>query len=47
MLSIQEQIYGLSLIWSEAKYNLTFWNKNNMTDWDSAYIEILKKCYNQ
>ena len=43
MLSVQEQIYGLSLIWSEAKYNFAFWNVRKNVDWDFAYRELLKK----
>lgn len=43
MLSIQEQIYGVSLIWSEAKYNFAFWNVRKNIDWDSEYRELLNK----
>jgi C-terminal processing protease CtpA/Prc len=42
MLSAQEQIYGVSLIWSEAKYNFAFWNVRNV-DWDKAYRETVDK----
>ena len=43
MLSIQEQIYGLSLIWSEAKYNFAFWNVRKNIDWNTEYLELLNK----
>lgn len=43
MLSINEQIYGASLIWSEAKYNFPFWNIRRDIDWDKEYQEILTK----
>ena len=43
MLSINEQLYGASLIWSEAKYNFPFWNIRIDIDWDKEYQEILTK----
>lgn len=43
MLTVQEQIYGVSLIWSEAKYNFAFWNVRQDVDWDKAYNETIEK----
>lgn len=43
MLIVQEQIYGLSQIWSEAKYNFVFWHMQNDLDWDEAYQKVLEK----
>jgi len=43
MLTIKEQVYGVSMIWSEAKYNFAFWNTRKNIDWDAAYQEILDK----
>ena len=43
MLSIQEQIYGVSLIWNEAKYNFAFWNVRKNIDWDAEYQKLLNK----
>lgn len=41
-LSIEEQIYGLSQIWSEAKYNFVFWNVRDI-DWDKEFFDTLKR----
>lgn len=43
MLSVQEQIYGLSQIWSEAKYNFAFWSIREDLDWDRAYEKALSR----
>ncbi|MCL2405998.1 MAG: S41 family peptidase [Defluviitaleaceae bacterium] len=43
MLSIQEQIWGVSLIWSEAKYNFAFWNVRKNISWDAEYQKLLDK----
>jgi len=43
MLSVQEQVYGASLIWSEAKYNFAFWNVRQDIDWDAEYRALLDK----
>lgn len=43
MLSVNEQIYGASLIWSEAKYNFPFWNIRKDLDWDKEYQKVLSK----
>ena len=42
MLTVDEQVYGLSLIWSEAKYNFAFWNSRKEIDWNQAYYDTLK-----
>lgn len=41
MLTVSEQIYGLSQIWCEAKYNFAFWNTRKNIDWDKCYQEAL------
>ncbi len=41
-LSVDEQIYGLSQIWSEAKYNFAFWNIRDI-DWDKEYFDTLSR----
>lgn len=46
MLTVQEQIYGASLIWSEAKYNFDFWDERKNVDWDAAFQDILNKVMN-
>lgn len=43
MLTIKEQIYGVSMIWSEAKYNFAFWNTRKNIDWDAEYEKTLDK----
>ena len=43
MISIEEQLYGLSLLWSEAKYNFAFWESLDLDDWDFTYAKLLKK----
>lgn len=42
-LSLEERVYGLSLIWKEAEYNFPFWNRLEGLDWDKAYREALPK----
>jgi hypothetical protein len=37
ILSMEEKIYGLSLLWKEAEYNFDFWDKKDMLDWNEAY----------
>lgn len=46
MLSINEHLYGASLIWSEAKYNFPFWNIRKEIDWDKEYQKVLSKVSN-
>jgi hypothetical protein len=41
MLTVAEQIYGLSQIWCEAKYNFAFWNIRSNLDWDKEYQEAV------
>lgn len=43
ILSTEEKVYGLSLIWKEAEYNYAFWDKKAMPDWDEAYRLSLPK----
>ena len=40
-ISLEERIYGLSLIWREAKYNFANWDLLPDLDWDKAYNEFL------
>lgn len=42
-LSLEERVYGLSLIWKEAEYNFPFWKRLKGLDWDKAYREALPK----
>lgn len=41
-LTIEEKIYGLSLLWKEAEYNFAFWDNLKNLDWNEAYKESLK-----
>ncbi len=43
MLTVIEKVFGVSQIWSEAKYNFAFWNMREDIDWDRAYQETLKR----
>lgn len=45
-LTLEEKIYGLSLIWKEAEYNFVFWDMLDGLDWDSAYNEALERVIN-
>ena len=40
-LSEAERIAGLSLFWSEAKYNFAHFNHVPQLDWDQAYLDFL------
>ncbi len=42
-LTLDERIWGLSLIWKEAEYNFPFWKHLGDLDWDRAYKEALPK----
>ncbi|NCA93469.1 hypothetical protein EOM82_09650 [bacterium] len=42
-LTLEEKIYGLSLIWKEAEYNFPFWKRLEGLDWDKAYRDELPK----
>jgi len=41
-LTLEEKIYGLSLIWKEAEYNFAFWDNLKDLNWNEAYMEALK-----
>lgn len=43
MLSIEEKIFGLSLIWKEAEYNFSFWSRLNGLEWDNEYNKALSE----
>ena len=45
-LSIEEKVYGLSIIWKEAEYNFVFWNNLKNLNWDNAYREALPRVLN-
>lgn len=38
-----EKIAGLSLLWSEAKYNFAFFGRPDALDWDALYVSYLPK----
>lgn len=38
-----ERIAGLSLLWSEAKYNFAFFERTPKLDWDALYLETIPK----
>jgi len=40
-LSAVDRLYGLSLIWREAKYNFAFFYRVPDLDWDAAYREFI------
>lgn len=40
-LSVAERVAGLSLFWSEAKYNFAHFNNVPRLDWDQAYLDFL------
>ena len=42
-LTLDEKIWGLSLIWKEADYNFPFWKCLGDLDWDRAYKEALPR----
>ncbi|GAB3166189.1 S41 family peptidase [Telluribacter humicola] len=42
-LTEQEKLAGLSLVWSEAKYNFAFFDKVPHLDWDSLYVSYIPK----
>lgn len=43
MITLDERIYGLSLLWREAEYNFAFWDKLPGLDWNAAYRAYLPK----
>ena len=40
-ISINERVYGLSLLWKEAAYNFAYWDERPDLDWDKAYSDFL------
>ena len=42
-LSVEERLYGLSLIWQEANYNFAFFDRVPDLDWDAAYREYIPR----
>ena len=42
-LSVEEKLYGLSLIWKEASYNFAFFDQVPDLDFDAAYQEYIPK----
>ena len=45
-LTAEEKIYGLSLFWSEVKYNFAFFDRVPNLDWDSVYQEYIREVMN-
>ncbi len=44
-ISLEEKVAGLSLLWSQAKYNFV-WFDHVVIDWDKTYMEYLTKVKN-
>ncbi len=42
-LTVNEKIYGLSLIWQEANYNFAFFDQVPDLDWDSTYRAFIPR----
>lgn len=42
-MTVDERVAGLSLVWSEARYNFVHFDKVPGLDWDAAYLEYLPK----
>lgn len=40
-LSVEERVYGLSLLWREAEYNFAYWDERPEVDWNARYREFL------
>lgn len=40
-LSVEERVYGLSLLWREAEYNFAYWDERPEIDWNARYREFL------
>lgn len=40
-LSVEERVYGLSLLWREAEYNFAYWDELPEIDWNARYREFL------
>lgn len=43
LISPEDRLYGLSLIWQEANYNFAFFDQVPDLDWDSAYRSYIPK----
>lgn len=43
MISLEDRIYGLSLLWREAEYNFAYWDELPKLDWNARYHEYLPK----
>ena len=43
MLTVQELIYGLSVLWKEADYNFALWDQCPDINWDLEYQQFLIK----
>ncbi|TQV84264.1 peptidase S41 [Exilibacterium tricleocarpae] len=46
LLSVEERIHGLSLIWKEASYNFAYFDQVPDLDWDATYLEFIPKVIN-
>ena len=46
MISMEDRIYGLSLLWREAEYNFAYWDELPEVDWNARYLEYLPKVMN-
>lgn len=42
-LTLNERIYGLSLIWKEAEYNSPFWKRLPDLDWNNEYQKAMQR----
>lgn len=40
-ISVEERVYGLSLLWREAEYNFAYWDELPDIDWNARYREFL------
>lgn len=41
--TLEDRIYGLSLLWKEAEYNFSYWEDLPDLNWDAAYQEFLPR----
>ena len=41
VITAEERLYGLSLIWQEATYNFAYFDQVPELDWDAAYREFI------
>lgn len=42
-ISLEDRIYGLSLLWKEAEYNFAYWEDLPNIDWNTKYQEFLPR----